>query len=76
MKSDFDTRKREILESLERAYPGKLRLSVGEVANIFGSAKGTIYNQLSAGTCPIRFSRNGGRPRALIHDVAAYLAGE
>jgi DNA-binding IclR family transcriptional regulator len=34
----------EILESLERQYPGRIYLSVEQLANATGMAPGTVYN--------------------------------
>ncbi len=64
----------EILDFLKEAYPGKILFSIDEVARIRGVARGTQYNQLSSGTSPVRFSKKGGKPKALIFDVAKGLA--
>ena len=69
---------REVLSTIEQLHPGKLRLGVVEVSALTGDAPGTIYNRISKSAVnpyPIRFDRAGGRPRALIHDVALFLAG-
>ena len=71
-----DQRFQEILETLERQYPGQLLLSVAELSRASGRPKGTLYNRISQDTLEIPFRRIGGKPKFRIHDVARYLAGE
>lgn len=50
-----------------------LRLSVEQLAELLGMAKGSIYNQISAGTFPIPTYVDLGKRCADYRDVAAYL---
>lgn len=50
-----------------------LRLPVEKIAEVLGVSKGTLYNQLSAGTCPIATYLDQGKRYADYRDVADYL---
>ena len=64
----------EILASIERQYPGKLLLSIKEVANIFNCSARTIYNGRKKGTKkPFPIAPTIGKKFSII-SVAAYLA--
>jgi hypothetical protein len=64
----------EILQLLRQEYPGKLLFSIREVAEIIRLKPGTLYNRISQGNCPVRFSRKGGKPMCLISDLARGIA--
>ena len=65
---------KEILKSLERAYPGKINLSVGEFALAAGMAKGTVYNRISDKSISVPIIKIGNRPKVRVHDAARYLS--
>lgn len=48
-------------------------LSIPQIAEVCGMAEGTLRNEISAGTCPIPTSKQGGRRVAHYQDVAVYL---
>jgi hypothetical protein len=50
-----------------------LRLSVSDLADVFGQSEGTIRNRISAQTFPVPTYEDGGRRWADYRDVAAYL---
>jgi excisionase family DNA binding protein len=50
-----------------------LRLKVEQLANVLGLSKGTIYNQISAGTLPVPTYVDGGTRWADYRDVAEHL---
>lgn len=50
-----------------------LRLTVEQLAEVLSLAKPTIYNQLSAGTFPIKTYLDGGKRYADYRDVAEHL---
>jgi excisionase family DNA binding protein len=50
-----------------------LRLTVEQLAELLGLAKPTIYNQLSAGTFPVKTYLDGGKRYADYRDVAEHL---
>ncbi|HWH75079.1 MAG TPA: hypothetical protein VNV16_12530 [Methylibium sp.] len=50
-----------------------LRLSVEQLGEVLGLKRGTIYNQISAGTFPIPTYVDGGGRWADYRDVAAHL---
>jgi len=50
-----------------------LRLGVEQLAAVLGLTKGTIYNQLSAGTFPIPTYVDGGKRWADYRDIAEHL---
>lgn len=50
-----------------------LRLSVEQLAELLGIAKGTLYNQISAGTCPVRTYVDQGKRWADFRDAAAHF---
>jgi hypothetical protein len=67
----------EILESLERQYPGRIYLSVEQLANATGMAPGTVYNlthRKAKKKLQIPVKRIGNRPKFRIHDVARFMA--
>lgn len=49
------------------------RLGVEQLAEVLGVTKGALYNQFSAGTCPVKTYVDGGKRWADFRDVAAYL---
>ena len=49
------------------------RLGVSELAEVLGITKGALYNQFSAGTCPVRTYLDGGKRYADFRDVACHL---
>ncbi len=50
-----------------------LRLNVDQLAEVLGISKGAVYNQISAGTCPVRTYLDGGKRWADYRDVAKHL---
>lgn len=50
-----------------------LRLNVEQLAHILGVTKGALYNQISAGTCPVRTYLDGGKRFADYRAVADHL---
>ncbi|WP_156479909.1 hypothetical protein [Collimonas pratensis] len=50
-----------------------LRLNVEQLAGLLGITKGALYNQLSAGTCPVKTYIDGGKRWADYRDVAEHL---
>jgi predicted DNA-binding transcriptional regulator AlpA len=50
-----------------------LRLKIEQLAEILGITKGALYNQISAGTCPVKTYMDGGKRWADYRDVAAHL---
>ena len=46
------------------------RLNSEQLAEVLSIKPGTLYNQVSAGTCPVRTYVDGGRRWADIRDVA------
>ncbi len=50
-----------------------LRLSIDQLAELLGITKGAIYNQVSAGTFPVKTYLDGGKRWADYRDVAAHL---
>jgi predicted DNA-binding transcriptional regulator AlpA len=52
-----------------------MRLRPEQIAEILGVSKPTLYNQLSAGTCPIPTYLENGKRFADYRDVAAYIDG-
>ena len=50
-----------------------LRVSIEQLADILKMARGTIYNQISAGTFPIHTFVDGKARFADYRDVAAYV---
>lgn len=65
-----------VFDSLERRFKGRQMLGVKDLSLVLGRKRGTIYNQISAGTLPIPVVKNGGHPRARLVDVARYLASK
>ena len=49
------------------------RLGVEQLAEVLGVTKGALYNQFSAGTCPVKTYVDGGKRWADFRDVADYL---
>ncbi len=67
----------QILDSLERAYPGKMLLPISDTAKATGLSVKTIYNGSSIRGMkkfPIKPVRYGNKVQFRIHDVARYLA--
>ncbi len=52
-----------------------LRLNTEQLAEILGISKGAVYNQISAGTCPVKTYIDGGKRWADYRDVANHLDG-
>lgn len=50
-----------------------LRLDMDALSELLGLSKGSLYNQLSAGTCAVKTYLDGGRRFADYRDVAAHL---
>lgn len=50
-----------------------IRLGVEQLAVVLGISKGALYNQISAGTCPVKTYLDGGKRWADYRDVAAHL---
>lgn len=50
-----------------------LRLNTEQLAKVLDITKGALYNQISAGTCPIRTYLDGGKRFADYRDVAEHL---
>jgi predicted DNA-binding transcriptional regulator AlpA len=73
----MDKRYQEILETLERQYPGQIYLSVDQFATAAGMARGTVYNRISIkskNSFPFKVKRFGKKPKIGIHDAARYFA--
>ena len=49
------------------------RLSLDDIADVLGSTKNTLYNQISQGTCPLPTYLDGGKRWAAMEDVALYF---
>ena len=49
------------------------RLGVDQLADVLGISKGAVYNQISAGTLPVRTYVDAGRRWADYRDVALHL---
>lgn len=50
-----------------------MRLNMEQLAEILDVKKSTLYNQLSAGTCPVKTYMDGGKRYADYRDVAKHL---
>ena len=50
-----------------------LRLSVEQLSEVLGLTKGAIYNQISAGTFPVKTYLDSGKRWADYRDVASHL---
>lgn len=50
-----------------------LRLNVEQLADVLGVTKPSLYNQFSAGTCPVKTYMDGGKRWADYRDVAEHL---
>ena len=49
------------------------RLGVEQLAEVLGVSKGALYNQFSAGTCPVKTYVDAGKRWADFRDVAEHL---
>lgn len=49
------------------------RLGAEQLAEALGITKAALYNQISAGTCPVRTYLDGGKRWADFRDLAAHL---
>ena len=49
------------------------RLSMEQLAQVLCVSKQTLYNQISAGSCPVKTYLDGGRRFADYRDVAAHF---
>lgn len=49
------------------------RLNTDQLAEVLGITKPALYNQFSAGTCPVRTYLDSGKRWADYRDVAAHL---
>jgi predicted DNA-binding transcriptional regulator AlpA len=49
------------------------RLSMQQLADVLGVAKGTLYNRVSAGTCPVTTYLDGGARFADYRAVAEHI---
>ncbi|MFC1532890.1 hypothetical protein ACFL7M_05955 [Thermodesulfobacteriota bacterium] len=73
-----DQRYKEILETLEKRYPGQIFISVSQLAKAADMAPGTVYNGISRRSkkrLNIPVSRIGNKPKFRVHDVARFMAG-
>ncbi len=50
-----------------------LRLNVDQLAELLGISKGAVYNQISAGSFPVKTYLDGGKRWADYRDVALHL---
>lgn len=50
-----------------------LRLNAEQLAKVLGITKASLYNQISAGTCPVKTYLDGGKRFADYRDVADHL---
>lgn len=50
-----------------------IRLGIEQLAEVLGISKGAVYNQLSAGTLPVKTYLDGGKRWADYRDVAEHL---
>lgn len=50
-----------------------LRLNAEQLAGVLSITKGALYNQISAGTCPVKTYLDGGKRFADYRDVAEHL---
>ncbi len=50
-----------------------LRLNVEQLAELLGISKGAVYNQISAGSFPVKTYLDGGKRWADYRDVAKHL---
>ena len=50
-----------------------LRLNTEQIAKVLGITKASLYNQISAGACPIKTYLDGGKRWADYRDVAEHL---
>lgn len=50
-----------------------LRLNIEQLAEVLGISKGAVYNQISAGTCPVKTYIDGGKRWADYRDVAKHI---
>jgi predicted DNA-binding transcriptional regulator AlpA len=50
-----------------------LRLNVEQLADVLGITKGALYNQISAGTLPVKTYLDGGKRWADYQHVAEHL---
>lgn len=49
------------------------RLSSEQLADLLGVSRPALLNQISAGTCPVKTYKDGGKRWADYRDVAAHL---
>lgn len=49
------------------------RLNAEKLADALGITKGALYNQISAGTCPVKTYLDGGKRWADYRDVAEHF---
>lgn len=50
-----------------------LRLTTDQLAEVLGISKASLYNQVSAGTCPVKTYLDGGKRYADYQHVAEHL---
>ena len=50
-----------------------LRLNAEQLAEVLGLTKSALYNQISAGTCPVKTYLDAGKRWADYRDVADYF---
>lgn len=50
-----------------------IRLNTESLADVLGVSKPALYNQLSAGACPVKTYLDGGKRWADYRDVAEYI---
>ncbi len=51
------------------SFNGRLTVSIEEAAQLLGIAKQTLYNQVSAGRCPVPTIKLGGRRLVRVADL-------
>lgn len=50
-----------------------LRLNLEQLAVVLGVSKGALYNQISAGTCPVKTYLDGNKRWADYREVARHI---
>lgn len=72
---DLIERQKEILDHLNRLFPGRVRLNTAETANALGVSRQTIYNKIGDPTFPIRPISWGRQRGFAVVDIARFLSG-
>lgn len=64
-------------ELIQKAYPGRLSLTLTETARALGMSPNTAYNLHSKGKFPVKTHRSGTcRPMVYMHELINYLEGK